>query len=131
VTSLSPFALFEPEPYAFKGFFAPVSNAPAVNSVKAGSSVPVKFSLSGDKGLNILKPGYPVSRSIPCSGNEPSALVEQTDAAGQTGLRYDAAADEYVYVWKTDVAWKGTCREFDLGLNDESGHLIIVQFPNR
>ncbi len=131
VSSLSPFALFEPEPYAFQGFFAPVSNAPAVNSVRAGSAVPVKFSLSGDKGLAILKPGYPVTRSIPCSGGEPSATLEETETAGQSGLRYDAAADQYVYTWKTDAAWKGTCRRFELGLNDESDRALIVQFPSR
>ena len=40
--------------YNFTGFFSPVSNAPTLNSVNAGKAVPVKFSLSGDKGLNIF-----------------------------------------------------------------------------
>lgn len=32
----------------FTGFFAPVASPPAVNCVKAGQAIPVKFSLNGD-----------------------------------------------------------------------------------
>jgi hypothetical protein len=32
---------------------------PALNIAKGGSSIPVKFSLSGDKGLDIFAAGYP------------------------------------------------------------------------
>src|SRR5438445_3582384 len=40
--------------YSFSGFFAPVDNPPTFNRVKAGTAVPVKFSLGGDQGLNIF-----------------------------------------------------------------------------
>ena len=49
--------------YNWSGFFPPVDNLPALNSVKAGSAIPVKFSLGGDKGLNIFAAGYPKSVS--------------------------------------------------------------------
>jgi len=30
---------------------------------------------------------------------------------GASGLTYDASADQYTYVWKTDRGWAGTCRQ--------------------
>ena len=50
--------------YAIDGFFAPVDNAPAVNTMKAGAAVPMKFSLGGDKGLDILAANAPSSRQV-------------------------------------------------------------------
>ena len=41
----------------FSGFLPPIANPPAANSSKAGSAVPVKFSLGGDKGMNIFAAG--------------------------------------------------------------------------
>jgi hypothetical protein len=35
---------------------------------------------------------------------------------------YDAAADQYTFVWKTDKAWAGTCRWLTLRLADGSVH---------
>ena len=45
--------------FNFAGFFPPVDNLPAWNSVKAGQAIPIKFSLGGNKGLNIFATGYP------------------------------------------------------------------------
>ena len=52
--------------YKFNGFFPPVDNLPTLNDVKAGQAIPLKFSLSGNKGLNILAAGYPQSTKIAC-----------------------------------------------------------------
>src|SRR6185295_6911527 len=35
--------------YNFAGFFQPVDNLPTINAATAGSAIPVKFSLSGNK----------------------------------------------------------------------------------
>ena len=43
-----------PPTFAFTGFFKPIDNLPTVNQVKAGSSVPIKFGLGGNKGMNIF-----------------------------------------------------------------------------
>ena len=40
--------------YRFSGFFQPVDNPPITNVVKAGSSVPLVFSLGGNQGLGVL-----------------------------------------------------------------------------
>lgn len=57
-------------------FLQPGDNLPARNTAYAGASIPVKFSLGGDYGLNILAPGYPKVRAIACtSGGEQRAAV--------------------------------------------------------
>ncbi|MFC8588689.1 PxKF domain-containing protein [Streptomyces sp. NPDC057217] len=112
--------------FPFTGFHAPVHNAPAVNSVNAGRSIPVKFSLSGDKGLDVLADGSPSSRQTACDGT--AADPVDTGAVSTSGLTYDAATDTYTYVWKTDRAWAGTCRTFHLELNDGTDHTAHFQF---
>jgi len=48
-------------PYDFSGFYSPVDNPPTLNQVKVGRSIPVKFGLGGDQGLDIFAEGYPKS----------------------------------------------------------------------
>ncbi len=86
--------------YNFTGFFRPVDNPPAVNVVKAGSSVPLKFSLGGFQGLDVFLSGYPVSQQVACGSNTPLAGSEQTMTAGNSTLSYDPTTDQYNYVWK-------------------------------
>lgn len=105
-------------PYAFEGFFAPVDNG-IRNGVKAGSAVPVRFSLGGDRGLDIFESGTPTSVGIPCV-DEPVDQIEQTLTAGKSSLSYDPGNDRYTYVWKTDKAWAGTCRKLTLAFADGS-----------
>ena len=69
-----------------------------------------------------------MSRPVRCDSSLPSDPVEQTVTAGASGLSYDAATDVYTYTWKTDKAWKGTCRELVLGLVDGSQHRARFQF---
>src|SRR5262245_44940457 len=58
---------FSARTYTFTGFFPPVQNSPILNGVKAGSSIPIKFSLNGDQGLNIIAEGYPTSQPVNCA----------------------------------------------------------------
>ena len=57
--------------YEFTGFFPPVANLPALNSVKAGSAVPVKFTLDGYQGLDVLV-DTPTSTPINCTTGVPT-----------------------------------------------------------
>ena len=45
--------------YTLTGFFSPVDNLPTVNAASAGSSIPIKFSLGRNWGLNVFAPGSP------------------------------------------------------------------------
>ena len=106
---------------AFRGFFQPVDNPPTLNKVKAGSAVPVKFSLGGDKGLGVFAEGYPRSRTISCDSEAPMDTIEQTVSASSSGLSYDTSSDQYTYVWKTHKSWTG-CRQLEMVLKDGSLH---------
>ncbi len=113
---------------SFSGFFSPVDNLPAFNSVKAGAAIPVKFSLNGDQGLDIFAAGYPRSQKINCDTSAPLDAIEETVTAGASSLSYDPVADRYVYVWKTDKAWAGTCRQLIVRLADLTDHEASFKF---
>jgi hypothetical protein len=114
--------------YNFTGFFQPVDNLPVVNMVNAGQAIPVKFSLSGNKGLAIFAAGYPASQQIACGSGSPTDDIEETVTAGGSSLSYNATSDQYSYVWKTDKAWKGTCRQLIVKFNDGSTRTANFQF---
>ena len=113
--------------FDFKGFYAPVDNQPVVNVVKAGSSVPLKWSLAGYQGMGVLATGSPSSRSVSCDSSLAPDELELTATPGSSGLSYDATADRYSYVWKTEKAWTG-CRELVLRLSDGSVHTAAFRF---
>lgn len=113
--------------YNFTGFFSPVDNLPTMNVVNAGKGVPLKFSLSGNKGLSIFASGYPMSVVINCDGSGESE-VEETLNAGQSSLSYDSATDTYNYVWKTQNSWANTCRQLIVKLNDGTEHRANFRF---
>jgi probable HAF family extracellular repeat protein len=114
--------------FAFAGFFSPVDNPPTVNVTKAGSAVPVKFSLGGDFGLAVFASGYPVSGAVACDSGAPTSEIEQTVTANGSSLSYDTITQTYTYVWKTDKAWAGTCRQLVVGFADGSQHQASFQF---
>jgi uncharacterized delta-60 repeat protein len=118
--------------YDFTGFFRPVKNAPEINVARAGSVVPVKFSLGGDRGLSIFpvdasgQAMYPASVPVSCTTFEP-----EPDGAPVTTsqrLNYDEDDDRYVYVWKTMKAWGGTCRRLTVTLDDGTTHRANFRF---
>jgi uncharacterized repeat protein (TIGR01451 family) len=114
--------------YVFTGFFSPVDNPPVVNQVKAGQNVPLKFSLSGNKGLEILFPGFPSSQQVNCATNAPINDLAETDTPGSSTLTYDASSDRYQYNWKTEKAWVGTCRLLVVKLSDGTSHTANFKF---
>jgi hypothetical protein len=125
--SLSPFSLFEVS-FDFTGFFQPIDNLPIVNSAKAGSAVPVKFSLGGDRGLDVIAPGYPRAQLVQCSTGEAVDVIEETASAGGSGLQFDSSTGIYTFVWKTDKAWAKSCRELQVRFSDGETHTARFTF---
>jgi hypothetical protein len=113
--------------YTWSGFFQPVDNLPTENQVKAGSAVPVKFSLGGDMGLNIFATGYPLSQKIVCESGVPIDNIETTVNAGGSSLTYDPVTDRYNYVWKTEKSWVN-CRQLVVKLTDGTMHYANFKF---
>ncbi len=116
--------------YDFDGFFSPVDNPDVLNRVKAGSAIPLKFSLGGDHGLDIFDEaggsGSPSSRPISCDPTDPTDTLEQTVSTNSSGLTYDAATDLYTYVWKTRKDWTG-CRQLVLRLDDGKEYTAVLR----
>jgi hypothetical protein len=113
----------------FTGFFAPVGNPLVLNAMKAGAAVPIKFSLSGDRGLGVMAAGFPTSQQIACPGGVSVAPIQElTLTAGNSTLNYDVATDTYTYAWKTDKAWTSTCRRLNVRLTDGTDHNAVFMF---
>jgi len=72
--------------------------------------------------------GYPVSGTIACDASAPPNEVTETGTAGSSSLSYDASSDQYVYTWKTEASWAGTCRQLIVKLNDGSTHVANFKF---
>ena len=123
-SSFSPFALGTPEPFAFEGFFDPVSKA-GPNIAKPGQAVPVRFSLGGDEGLDVV-----TSAKFVRTGTVTNPTGEVLDAvtAGYSQLSYDASTGEYTYVWKTSKSWSQYAGRFELTLSDGTVHTFPVDF---
>lgn len=98
--------------YAVTGFLPPVANAPAVNAVKFGRTVPVKWQLRDANAMYVTDLNAVSSiRFAPVGG---FGTLPDTDidlpVAGPSGLRDDLAANQFVFAWKTDaVACGGSC----------------------
>ena len=108
--------------YAFSGFDPPVSTAGVLDDAKAGDAVPLKFSLQGDKGADIVAG----TSWQPASCGDWSSLG--SSAPGQGRLSYNASIDRYLDVVTTDASWKGSCRTIDVQLSDGSHHSVRVRF---
>jgi Tol biopolymer transport system component len=109
--------------YDFGGFTNPLAPFPQAASFKAGDAIPVRFSLGGDQGLGVLMDWAPVSRNVPC-GDAPTGPWG-TATTGTLSYR----ADRYTYLWKTEKAWAGTCRQLNVVLADGTYHHANVRFP--
>jgi hypothetical protein len=44
--------------------------------------------------------------------------IDETVTAGNSSLSFDEASGQYSYIWKTDKAWAGSCRQFVVKLTD-------------
>ncbi len=121
--------------YDFRGFVPPVVNfstdTPTVNTVAAGSSVSVRFSLGGDQGTDIFAAGHP--QSVKLADCRAASLTPPVDNGAPTGaapgaLLYDAGTGQYNYVWRTRADWAGTCRQLVFTLNDGTAHRANFRF---
>jgi hypothetical protein len=112
--------------YNFNGFLQPVDNN-VVNTVKAGSAIPVKFGLGGNQGLAIFGANSPASvATAQCDGSATDE-VEVTVTAGNSSLSYDAGANQYNYVWKTEKNWIG-CRQLRMTFKDGNVRTAMFKF---
>jgi hypothetical protein len=109
--------------WTFKGFYQPVDMNNTVNTVKAGSTVPIKFELF--KGTTELTDTAKVNQPLKAQKVNCTSLAStgedaiELTATGGTSLRYDTTGGQYIYNWKTPTG-AGTCYNVTITANDGS-----------
>ncbi len=116
--------------WPFTGFLFPVKNPPVVNFVKGGFYVPLRFSLGGNRSLSIFATGFPKSTAIPCPHMSASTMNDDDEQGSPplpSVLVYIGFIDQYIYFWKTERSWAGTCRDFNMKLKDGTEHHALFK----
>ena len=111
--------------WPFQGFFSPIVNPPKVNFVNPGNSVPIKFSLGGDRGLSIFATNSPYSEPGGCNGAPINSKT--VEYPGASTLMYDSRLNQYQFNWKTSKDYRG-CRTLFVVLADGSVHTALFNF---
>ncbi|MGH9349346.1 MAG: M36 family metallopeptidase [Vicinamibacterales bacterium] len=106
----------------FGGFHPPVDGPPSINTVNAGSVVPVKFTLEGATTLPALDSQPVDCTTLAPTGEAPAPL----ESPGATGL--SQKGDKYHVNWKTDAAWAGSCRRVTLRVPAASNPVAYFRF---
>ena len=75
-----------------------------------------------------MSAGYPASQQVACTSGGAEDQIEQLATPGASGLQYDAQADVYTYVWKSEKTWAGKCRQLVVKLKDGSTHTALFKF---
>jgi hypothetical protein len=104
--------------YPFAGFYPPLLAEPASASVRAGDTLPIKFTLGGDHGLDV----------IARAGWRPCFVTSGDSSTAFGSLSYSLRPDRYTFMWQTDKGWAGSCREVFLALRDGTSHAALVAF---
>ena len=114
---------------SMKGFYAPIDTGRTLNSVKGGSTVPLKFEVfAGTTELTATDIFKALSaKQVGCSSAAPVDEIEEV-TSGVTAVRYDATGGQYIWNWKTP-AKANTCWQVAAITTD--GAELITQFKLR
>ncbi len=102
-------------PFSWFSYSGLLLNQQALSQVTAGSDVPIRFTLDGNKGNPYSQP--PTSQQINCATGAPIG-VATVISRPLPDPSYSATFDFYQTTWHTLSAWKFTCRRLTLHLND-------------
>jgi hypothetical protein len=108
--------------WTLSGFYNPVNMNGVVNTVKAGSTVPLKFNVyKGGAELTAAIGATFRAQSISCAtlSDNPTDPVEITTTGG-TSLRYDTTGHQWIQNWATPSGGKGLCYRVTMTTADGS-----------
>jgi hypothetical protein len=113
----------------FKGFYQPVDMGGVVNTVKSGSTVPIKFEVF--KGLteltDVAQINQPLSAKQVICGTSTTLDDIELLASGGTVLRYDSTGGQYIYNWQTPSGKAGTCYSVTISSKDGSSQTALFK----
>ncbi len=121
-----------------RGDFVGRTAQPGLNTATAGSAVPMKFDLPKYRGLDILASGAPYSRLVDCEtlrtvNPDGSITPRPTPVAANSPGKSKLSGNRngtYIFPWKTERDWAGTCREFVLTLDNGVQHRAYFKFTD-
>ena len=109
--------------WPFTGFVG-LSAEPAVNQVRAGSSVPLTFSLGGDRGLWVVPAGSPTVAPYVCAGTVPAPGSGIALPLAKNGaLSYSTKTGQYTITYKPEKRAQD-CRLVSIKLTDGTIHTV-------
>lgn len=124
----------DPTVYDFGGFQSPIEGAPVFNVGQAGRTYPVKFQLprrctSGYIGRLDAVTYNPIRMvQVSCDSTLPADPIEETSTAGNTELRYNAGAQQYMYNWKTSKDFADKCYQLVIELDNGQSPYALFRF---
>jgi hypothetical protein len=105
--------------WTLTGFYQPVDMNGILNTVKAGSTVPLKFEVfAGTTELTDVSVVSTLVKTATCTTGLPEDTIEVT-ATGGTSLRYDTTGGLFVFNWQTPKL-TGRCYNVVLTTSDLS-----------
>ena len=102
-------------------FRSPVDQAPSLNDRNAGSSVPIKYAVTGlQAGQTVMLDSEPVD-CVTLTSTGAATPIQTSGEPKQQG-------DEYHVNWETDAAWAGSCRRLTIRISGASSSVAYFRF---
>jgi len=113
--------------WTLKGFYQPVDMSGTWNTVKGGSTVPLKFEVfagSTEKTNTSVVASF-IQKTVACPGASATTDEIEITTTGGTNLRYDATGGQFVQNWATSKK-PGTC--YTVTMTTQDGSKISANF---
>ena len=112
--------------WTLKGFYQPVDMGGVYNTVKGGSTIPLKFEIfAGD--TELTDPAYVQSLTYTTAACVSSFGTDEIETlvTGNTSLRYDAVAGQFIFNWK---APSGAGKCYRVTMTTKDGSTLVAYF---
>lgn len=112
--------------WTLNGFYQPVDMWSVVNTVKSGSTVPLKFEVfAGSTELTNTSIAQWSVRPVVCTSNSSLDDIELVTTGG-TSFRYDSTGGQFIYNWQTPKNKAGSC--YEVAMTTTDGSSLVAKF---
>ncbi len=107
--------------WTLKGFYQPVDMSGVLNTVKGGSTVPLKFEMfaGATKLTDVAQVKSFTATKVGCLTGAVEDQIEEFTTTGGTVLRYDGAGGQFIQNWQTPKT-PGVCYRVTMTAQDSS-----------
>jgi hypothetical protein len=121
--------------WTLHGFYQPVDMSPSApasivwNSVKGGSTVPLKFKVfAGSTELKDVSAVKSLSAMFSSCGGGMDVPIDELSATGGTSLRYDMTGGQFIFNWQTP---KGANNCYKVTMTTQDGSALSAYFKTK